>query len=140
MATISPRQECSVETDPGIVMFGGTMQVWYANQRAKDLIAQTKKARSVAAVKQRDLPWEIVQLGSQIRERIHADGSIDGWNDLAIDKTIQTMEGAVRLYGFGIPDPDGMTPWRIMIVIEECPTEPSRRWSANDRLPVSGIG
>jgi hypothetical protein len=106
-----------LRTEPGIVVFGHSMQLKYANEQARLLLNRCDDYR-VTAWQKNDLRIEIVKLGARIREQ---DSTV--WEDqfprlLRTQKTVRTTQGSFRLLAFGMPDHSCRSPQQIMIVIE----------------------
>ena len=104
-------------TEPGIVVFGHSMQLKYANEQARLLLHRCDDYRMTAWQKN-DLRIEIVKLGARVREQ---DSTV--WEDrfprrLGTQKTVRTTQGSFRLRAFGMPDHSCRSPQQIMIVIE----------------------
>jgi len=117
-----------LRTEPGIVVFGHSMQLKYANEQARLLLNRCDDYR-VTAWQKNDLRIEIVKLGARIREQ---DSTV--WEDqfprlLRTQKTVRTTQGSFRLRAFGMPDHSCRSPQQIMIVIEGRQTKfPARYW------------
>ena len=104
-------------TDVGIVMFGESLQLHYANDQARNYMERAGSRDSVLPHKQ-DLRLEIIKLGTQIRERDtvgswpHPDGG-------EARKTVRTKQGAFHLRGLRVLDPSRRAGQQIMILIED---------------------
>jgi hypothetical protein len=110
--------------EPGIVVFGHSMQLKYANEQARQLLNQCDD-HHVTALQKNDLRVEIVKVGARVREQ---DSTL--WGDqlpsqLGAQKTVRTTQGSFRLLAFGMPDCSCASPRQIMIVIEDRRTEPA---------------
>lgn len=115
--------------EPGIVVFGHSMQLQYANEQARQLLRKCDGHR-VNALQKNDLLVEIVKLGVRVRE---LNSTL--WDDyllsqLETQKTVRTTQGAFHLRAFGMPDQSRRTPHQIMIVIEDRQTGPRVRYGA----------
>jgi hypothetical protein len=113
--------------EPGIVVFGHSMQLKYANEQARQLLNRCEDYR-VTAWQKNDLRIEIVKLGARVREQ---DSTL--WEDqfprlLGTQKTVRTTQGSFRLRAFGMPDHSCSSPQQIMIVIEDRQTKSPARY------------
>ena len=115
--TNSHPPQSSTGPGPGIVIFDSALHLRYANQRAKDLIAQTGWLPG-SAVTQSALPLEIIELGERIREQLSSGRAIQDWGQFEVNTTLAVGDGSIRLHGFGVPALDRFTPFTIMVVIE----------------------
>ncbi|MDE3040910.1 MAG: hypothetical protein KGJ82_10080 [Nitrospirota bacterium] len=109
--------EPSSTTDVGIVMFGESLQLRYANEQARNYMERAGGRDAVLPHKQ-DLRLEIIKLGTQIRER----GSVGSWahpDGVEAQKTVRTKEGAFRLRALRVLDPGLRAGQQIMILIED---------------------
>jgi hypothetical protein len=113
--------------EPGIVVFGHSMQLKYANEQARLLLNRCDDDR-VTALQKHDLRIEIVKLGARVREQ---DSTV--WEDqfprlLGTQKTVRTTQGSFRLRAFGMSDHSCGSPHQIMIVIEDRQTKSPTRY------------
>jgi hypothetical protein len=119
MSTASDRQASPpTQTVPAIVIFGASMQLRYANQRARDLIEEAS-GLGVTTLSEPSLPLEIIEVGTQLREQLNSGNQVHEGRRVEVSKTITIARGMLRLHAFGIPDPLISTPLLIMVVIEE---------------------
>ena len=104
-------------TDVGIVMFGESLQLHYANDRARNYMERAGSRDAVLPHKQ-DLRLEIIKLGTQIRERdtvrpwLHPDGD-------EARKTVRTKQGAFHLRALRVLGRSQRVGQQIMILIED---------------------
>ena len=117
--------------EPGIVVFGHSMQVQYANEQARRLLSKCEDHR-VAAWQKNDLRLEIVKLGARIRERDSTLRDDYFLSQVETQKTVRTTQGSFRLRAFGMPDYSYGTPRQIMIVIEDRQTQPRARHAESE--------
>jgi len=108
--------ELNSTTDVGIVMFGESLQLRYANEQARNYMERAGSWDAVLPHKQ-DLRLEIIKLGTQIRERV-AVGSWPHPDGVEAQKTVRTKQGAFRLRALRVLDPGQRTGRQIMILIE----------------------
>lgn len=112
-------------TDVGIVMFGESLQLHYANDQARNYMERAGSRDAVLPHKQ-DLRLEIIKLGTQIRERDtvgpwpHPDGG-------EARKTVRTKQGAFHLRALRVLSHSQRVGQQIMILIED---------RLNGRLPL----
>jgi hypothetical protein len=113
--------ELNSTTDVGIVMFGESLQLRYANEQARNYMERAGSRDAVLPHKQ-DLRLEIIKLGIQIRERV----AVGSWphpawphpDGVEAQKTVRTKQGAFRLRALRVLDPGQRTGRQIMILIE----------------------
>jgi hypothetical protein len=82
-------------TDVGIIMFGESLQLHYANDQARIYMERAGNRDTVLPYKQ-DLRIEIINLGTQIRER----DTVGSWPQHDRDearKSVRTKQGAFQL-------------------------------------------
>lgn len=113
-------------TDVGVVMFGASMQLRYANDEARSYMARAINTDVVLSHKE-DLGLAIVKLGVHVRNRGTAEtGTVpDG---VLTTLTASTQQGLFRLHALEVLDPyehDKQAGQQIMIVIEDCRKERS---------------
>lgn len=113
--------------EPGIVVFGDSMQLKYANEQARQLLDKCDD-HGVTALQKNDLRVEIIKLGARVREQ---DSTL--WGDqllsqLETQRTVRTTQGSFRLLAFGMPDRSCRSSQQIMIVIEDRQAEPRIRY------------
>jgi hypothetical protein len=113
--------------EPGIVVFGRSMQLEYANEQARQLL-NTCDDHRMTALQKNDLLVEIVKLGIRVRELESTQWDDHLLSQLGTQKTVRTTRGLFRLRAFGMPDHSCTTPQQIMIVIENRQTEPRVRY------------
>ena len=121
--------ELNSTTDVGIVMFGESLQLRYANEQARNYMERAGSRDAVLPHKQ-DLRLEIIKLGTQIRER----GIVGSWphpDGVEAQKTVRTKQGAFRLRALRVLDPGQRAGQQIMILIED---------RLNGRTPVETTG
>lgn len=116
---------CRVE--PGIVVFGHSMQLKYANEQARQLMDKCHEHHATTLSKN-DLRIEIVKLGARVREQDCTLWDDDLLSQVGTQKTVRTTQGSFRLRAFGMPDYPCRTPRQIMIVIEDRQTESRVRY------------
>jgi hypothetical protein len=104
--------------EPGIVVFGHSMQLQYANEQARLLLNKCDDHR-MAELQKNDLRVEIVKLGARIREQDPTLFGNQSLSQLEAQKTVRTTQGSFHLLAFGMPDHSCRTPQQIMIVIED---------------------
>ena len=121
--------ELNSTTDVGIVMFGESLQLRYANEQARNYMERAG-SRDAVLPHQQDLRLEIIKLGTQIRER-DAVGSWPHPDGVEAQKTVRTKQGAFRLRALRVLDPGQRTGQQIMILIED---------RLNGRTPVEITG
>jgi hypothetical protein len=113
--------------EPGIVVFGDSLQLKYANEQARQLLDKCDD-HGVTALQKNDLRVEIIKLGARVREQ---DSTL--WGDqllsqLETQRTVRTTQGSFRLLAFGMPDRSCRSSQQIMIVIEDRQAEPRIRY------------
>jgi len=110
--------------DIGIVMFGESLRLHYANDQARDYMERAENREAVLPSSQ-DLRLEIIKLGTQIRDRSSV-GSCPHPDRREARKTVRTKQGAFHLRALPVPDPSPQSGPKIMILIEDrvrrCPT------------------
>ena len=116
--------------EPGIVVFGHSMQLRYANEQARQLLNICDDHRSTALQKN-DLRVEIVKLGVRVRELDPTQWDNYLLSQLGTQKTVRTTQGSFHLRAFGMLDHSCKTPQQIMIIIEDRQTEPRARDTAS---------
>ena len=104
-------------TDVGIVMLGESLQLKYVNDRARHYMDRAG-SMDAALPHKHDLRLEIIELGTQIRERsivgswLHPDGG-------ETRKTVRTKQGAFHLRAVRVPGRSERSEEKIMILIED---------------------
>lgn len=104
-------------TDVGIVMLGESLQLHYVNDRARHYMDRAG-SMDAALPHKHDLRLEIIELGTQIRERstvgswLHPDGG-------ETRKTVRTKQGAFHLRAVRVPGRSERAEQQIMILIED---------------------
>lgn len=104
-------------TDVGIVMLGESLQLHYVNDRARHYMDRAG-SMDAALPHKHDLRLEIIELGTQIRERntvgswLHPDGG-------ETRKTVRTKQGAFHLRAVRVPGRSERSEEKIMILIED---------------------
>lgn len=103
-------------TDVGVVMFGESLQLHYANDQARNYMERAGSRDAVVPHKQ-DLRLEIIKLGTQIRER----DTMGYWppDGGEARKTVRTKQGAFHLRGLRVLDRSQGAGQQIMILIED---------------------
>lgn len=104
-------------TDVGIIMFGESLQLHYANDQARIYMERAGHTDAVLPYKQ-DLRIEIINLGTQIRER----DTVGSWPHPDRDearKTVRTKQGAFQLRALRVLGRSQRTGPQIMILIED---------------------
>lgn len=104
-------------TDVGIVMLGESLQLHYANDRARHYMDRAGSMDSVVP-HTHDLRLEIIKLGTQIRER-NTRGSWFHPDEGEARKTVRTTQGAFNLRGMRVPGRSERAEQQIMILIED---------------------
>lgn len=104
-------------TDVGIVMLGESLQLHYANDRARHYMDRAGSMDSVVP-HTHDLRLEIIKLGTQIRER-NTRGSWFHPDEDEARKTVRTTQGAFNLRGMRVPGRSERAEQQIMILIED---------------------
>ena len=103
--------------DVGIVMFGESLQLHYANDQARNYMERAGSRDAVLPHNQ-DLRLEIIKLGTQIRER----DSVGSWphpDGGEARKTVRTKQGAFHLRAWRVLDRSQQVGQQIMILIED---------------------
>lgn len=112
--------------DVGVVMFGGSMRLRYANDEARNYMARAGSTYAVRSHKE-DLRLAIVKLGVHVRNR--GTGEMNTVPDgVLATLTASTHQGLFRLRALEVPNPGGHDEdagQQIMIVIEDCRKERS---------------
>ena len=104
-------------TDVGIVMFGESLQLHYANDQARNYMERAGSRDAVLPHNQ-DLRLEIIKLGTQIREQ----DSVGSWphpDGGEARKTVRTKQGAFHLRAWRVLDRSQRVGQQIMILIED---------------------
>ena len=104
-------------TDVGIVMLGESLQLHYANDRARHYMDRAGSMDSVVP-HAHDLRLEIIKLGTQIRER-NTRGSWSHPDEDEARKTVRTTQGAFNLRAMRVPGRSERAEQHIMILIED---------------------
>lgn len=104
-------------TDVGIVMLGESLQLHYANDRARHYMDRAGSMDSVVP-HTHDLRLEIIKLGTQILER-NTRGSWFHPDEDEARKTVRTTQGAFNLRGMRVPGRSERAEQQIMILIED---------------------
>lgn len=111
-------------TDVGIVMLGEFLQLHYVNDRARNYMDRAG-SMDAALPHKHDLRLEIIELGTQIRER----DTVGSWphpDGVEARKTVRTKQGTFHLRALRVLDRSQRVGQQIMILIEDC---------VNGRLP-----
>ena len=109
---------CSTQPAPGIVIFTRSMQVKWASQRARDLIARTGGAYGWMSAE--NLPLEVVDLAATMLEELEALIPTQGWAHVEARRNVRSANGRFQLRGFGFPGPDDdFTSFHLVVVITE---------------------
>jgi len=95
--------------EPGIVVFGHSMQLQYANEQARQLLNMCADHRATSLQKN-DLCVEIVNLGARVRELDSTRWDNYLLSQLGTHKTVQTIQGSFHLRAFGMLDHSCKTP------------------------------
>ena len=103
-------------TDVGIVMLGESLQLHYANDRARHYMDRAGSMNS-AVPHTHDLRLEIIKLGTQIRER-NTWGSWFPPDEAEARKTVKTKQGAFHLCAVRVLGCSERAEQQIMILIE----------------------
>ena len=103
-------------TDVGIVMLGESLQLHYANDRARHYMDRAGSMDS-AVPHTHDLRLEIIKLGTQIRER-NTWGSWFPPDEAEARKTVKTKQGAFHLCAVRVLGCSERAEQQIMILIE----------------------
>ena len=103
--------------DVGIVMLGESLQLHYANDRARHYMDRAGSMDS-ALPHTHDLRLEIIELGTQIRER-NTWGSWFHPDEDEARKTVKTKQGAFHLRAVRVPGRSERAEQQIMILIED---------------------
>ena len=104
-------------TDVGIVMFGESLQLHYANDQARNYMERAGGGDAILPHKQ-DLRLEIIKLGTQIRER----DTVGSWpypDGGEARKTVRTKQGAFHLRALRVLGRRQRVGHQIMILIED---------------------
>jgi hypothetical protein len=104
-------------TDVCIAMFGESLQLHYANDRARNYMERAGSRDGVLPHKQ-DLRLEIIKLGTQVRER-ETSGSWSHPDGGEARKTDRTKQGAFHLRALRVLGPSQRAGQQIMILIED---------------------
>lgn len=104
-------------TDVGIVMLGESLQLHYANDRARHYMDRAGNMDS-AVPHRHDLRLEIIKLGTQIRERNNWGSWFPPDEDEA-RKTVRTTQGAFNLRAMRVAGHSERAEQQIMILIED---------------------
>ncbi|OGW47377.1 MAG: hypothetical protein A2V62_01375 [Nitrospirae bacterium RBG_19FT_COMBO_58_9] len=106
-------------TDVGIVMLGESLQLHYANDRARNYMDRAESMDMDAALPHKhDLRLEIIKLGTQIRER----NTVESWphpDEGEARKTVRTKQGAFYLRAVRVLGRSERAEQQIMILIED---------------------
>lgn len=104
-------------TEVGVVMFGESLQLHYANDQARNYMERAGGGDAVLPHKQ-DLRLEIIKLGTQIRER-DTGGSGFRPDGGEARKTVRTKQGAFHLRALRVLSRSQRAGQQIMILIED---------------------
>mgnify|MGYP001179661064 CR=1 FL=1 len=104
-------------TDVGIVMLGESLQLHYANDRARHYMDRAGDMDSVVP-HTHDLRLEIIKLGTQIRE-CNTWGSWSHPDEEEARKTVRTKQGAFNLCAVRVLGHSERAEQQIMILIED---------------------
>lgn len=131
MEAVSGREPCRAgnPTEVGIVIFGESLQLHYANDQARSYMDRAGSLDTVLSHKQ-DLRLEIIKLGTQIRER-DAVGSWPHPDGGEARKTVRTKQGVFYLRAWRVLNSGQGAGQQIMILIED---------RMNGRPPVKSPG
>ncbi len=110
--------EASHKAEAGIVVFGSSMGVRYANQRARDLLQRLRWGATEFSEKI-DLLDAIVDLGMTVREQWQMQREPHDPAAGEARRIVQTGGGPVALCAFGIPDRERGSQFHIMVVIDK---------------------
>ena len=111
--------------DVGIVMLGESLQLHYANDRARHYMDRAGNLDS-AVPYTHDLRLEIIKLGTQIRER-NTWGTWFHPDEDEARKTVKTKQGAFNLCAVRVPGRSERAEQQIMILIEDRVNERDQR-------------
>lgn len=109
----------STQPVPGIVIFTRSMQVRWASQRARDLIARTGGPASYSWMAAKNLPLEVVDLAATMLEELEALIPNQGWAHVEARRIVRAAGGRFQLQGFGFPGVDEFTNFHLVVVISE---------------------
>ena len=104
-------------TDVGIVMLGESLQLHDVNDRARHYMDRAG-SMDAALPHTHDLRLEIIELGTQIRER----NTVGSWlypDGGETRKTVRTKQGAFHLRAVRVPGRSERAEQHIMILIED---------------------
>jgi len=104
-------------TDVGVVMFGETLKLRYANDQARNYMERAGNGNAVLSHRQ-DLRLEIIKLGTQIRERDAGESCFHS-DESEARKTVRTKQGAFHLRALRVLDRSQRADRQIMILIED---------------------
>jgi len=93
----------------GIVIFSRSMQVKWANQQARDLIAQTAES----------LPLEVVDLAAKMLDELETRIADPGWAHIEANRSVHTPVCRLELLGYGFPGLDEFTNFPLMVLITD---------------------
>ena len=122
----------SASPAPGIVIFSRSMQVRWANQKARDLIARTGGLPNYSWMTTGNLPLEVVDLAAGMVEELETRLPIQNWAHIEAHRTVRTTDARFDLRGFGFPGLDEFTNFHLVVLITEtAPTDTSLACESN---------
>ena len=116
--------DCSAPPIPGIVIFSRSMQVRWANQKARDLIARTGGLPNYSWITTGNLPLEVVDLAAGMVEALETRLPEQNWAHIEAHRTVLTTDARFDLRGFGFPGIDEFANFHLVVLITEtAPTD-----------------
>ena len=114
------RAECVVErrATPGIVLLTLSRRFLYMNRQARELcqhIIWTEGGRVANSL----LPKAVSDLRDEIVKLLEGYSHVKDWENIEISRVAGDSERPVLLRGLGFPDPTGIKPVCVLVLMEE---------------------
>ena len=114
----APKPDIRGRSGPGILVLTSTRHVLFQNQEAAELCRLINRwqvrqeARGV-------IPADLVAFCEEIHSVLHASEDVKEWEQFQLQRMIGDPDAPILLRGFGLLDPEGMQPSRVLIIMEK---------------------
>ena len=106
---------------PGVMVFAPPLQLLHMTQRAAEIIGQLKTPadqRDPVGIANRTLPSPLREICADIFGLLQGRTVAKDWEQLEINRLINSLNPPILVRGFGVPDPLGWAHARIVIILE----------------------
>lgn len=106
----------------GILAFTPSLQLLCMTNGARQLcdrLNRSLKGAPVTGV----LPRTVMQLCEEVATRLRTRADPKDWEEPLLTRVVGAREGAVLLFGLGLPGPPGLGETRILVLMEELDSE-----------------